>query len=40
MKVHVVPLPGAEDWLRTKEREGLLLDLKLWGGLYFLQSRP
>ena len=40
IKVHVVPLHDLEGWLRAKEREGLLLDLKLWGGLYFLQSHP
>ena len=39
IKVHVVPLEDLEEWLRAREREGLLLDLKLWGGLYFLRSR-
>lgn len=40
IKVHVVPLAELESWLRAREREGILLDLKLWGGLYFLESRP
>ena len=39
IKVHVVPLPEVEEWLLAREREGVLLDLKLWGGLYFLRSR-
>jgi ADP-ribose pyrophosphatase len=40
IRVHTVPLEQLEGWLQEREREGLLLDLKLWGGLYFLQSRP
>lgn len=39
IKVHVVPLHELEDWLRAREGEGFLVDLKLWGGLYFLESR-
>jgi ADP-ribose pyrophosphatase len=32
--VHVIPRAGLRDWLHAKEREGVLIDLKL--GLYFL----
>ena len=32
--VHLVALRGIEDWLKT--REGVLVDAKLWSGLYFL----
>lgn len=32
--VHVIPRAELHDWLRSKEREGVLIDLKL--GLYFL----
>jgi ADP-ribose pyrophosphatase len=32
--VHLVPRADVERWLR--EREGVLVDLKLWGGLHFL----
>ncbi|HYH07275.1 MAG TPA: NUDIX hydrolase [Thermoanaerobaculia bacterium] len=37
IEVHVVPREGLESWLRKKEKGGVLLDLKLWGGLYFLR---
>lgn len=36
--VHLVPRDGLERWLVQKEREGLLVDLKLWSGLYFLSK--
>jgi ADP-ribose pyrophosphatase len=35
IRVHVVPRRGIEVWLRQREKEGILLDLKLWVGLYF-----
>jgi ADP-ribose pyrophosphatase len=38
IKVHLVPLDELDPWLREREREGLLLDLKLWGGLYYLTT--
>ena len=38
IKVHLVPLDELDGWLREREREGLLLDLKLWGGLYYLET--
>lgn len=33
--VHAIPLSSIERWLRKRESEGALIDLKLWGGLYF-----
>jgi len=36
--VHLVPEAEVIDWLRRKEAEGLLIDAKLWGGLYWLAS--
>jgi ADP-ribose pyrophosphatase len=32
--VHLVPVAEAEEWLRS--RGEVLIDLKVWGGLYFL----
>ncbi len=37
--VHTIAREKLPDWLKQREREGLLLDLKLWGGLYFLSRR-
>ncbi|HKO02337.1 MAG TPA: NUDIX hydrolase [Thermoanaerobaculia bacterium] len=34
--VHAVPLRDIRDWLRDKEREGVLIDLKVWSALYFI----
>ena len=34
--VHTVPADELASWLKKKEREGVLIDLKLWGGMYFL----
>jgi ADP-ribose pyrophosphatase len=36
--VHAVPLRDAAEWLRDKEKEGVLIDLKVWWGLYFLRG--
>lgn len=36
--VHAIPRAELVDWLHRKEEEGVLIDLKLWGGLYFLDS--
>jgi ADP-ribose pyrophosphatase len=36
--VHVVPRGELVPWLKKKEGEGMLVDLKLWGGLYFLTT--
>lgn len=34
--VHTVPRNELRAWLQRKEKEGILVDLKLWGGMYFL----
>jgi ADP-ribose pyrophosphatase len=34
--VHTVPRAALEKWLHDREAAGVLVDLKLWGGLYFL----
>jgi ADP-ribose pyrophosphatase len=34
--VHLVPLAEAGEWLREREREGILVDMKVWAGLYFV----
>ena len=34
--VHLVPLQDVRRWLQQKSKEGVLIDLKLWGGLYFV----
>lgn len=36
--VHEVPRVSVVEWLHDREREGILVDLKIWGGLYFLRS--
>ena len=36
--IHHVPLAGANDWLRQKEKEGCLIDPKIYAGLYFLSG--
>jgi ADP-ribose pyrophosphatase len=36
IKVHTVKLDAIYEWLREQERSGKMLDLKLWGGLYWL----
>jgi ADP-ribose pyrophosphatase len=36
--VHAVPRREMREWLARKEREGLMIDLKIWGGFYFLES--
>ena len=36
--VHVVPLATLPDWLRQREREGILIDMKVWAGLYFMTT--
>lgn len=35
IRVHHVPLAEAPDWLRRREEEGLLIDPKVWLGLWF-----
>ena len=36
--VHTVPLVELRDWLTARQEEGALIDLKIWGGLYFLKQ--
>lgn len=36
--VHMIPRASVERWLRDREREGVLVDLKLWGGLHFVTT--
>ena len=38
IKVHLVPANGLREFLLHREREGTLIDLKLWGGAYFLAN--
>jgi ADP-ribose pyrophosphatase len=37
--VHEIPLDGLAGWLQEREREGILIDLKIWAGLYFLSKK-
>jgi ADP-ribose pyrophosphatase len=36
--VHEVPLDGAEAWLHAREKTGVLIDLKIYAGLWFARS--
>ena len=36
--VHMIPRASVERWLRDREREGVLVDLKLWSGLHFVTT--
>ncbi len=36
IRVHEMPIDGAEAWLRAREADGLLIDPKIFIGLYFL----
>jgi ADP-ribose pyrophosphatase len=36
--VHEVPLADVPAWLRERERQGMLVDPKVWAGLYFLSQ--
>jgi ADP-ribose pyrophosphatase len=36
IKVHAIPVRDVPGWLKQKEREGLLVDPKVYAGLYFL----
>ena len=40
IKVHLVDLVELPEWLRAREREGRMIDLKLFMGLSFVQPRP
>lgn len=37
--VHLMPLDNAEDWLRRKSDEGILLDPKIYAGMYWAGMR-
>jgi len=37
--VHEVPIANAAGWLRSKEKEGLLIAAKVYAGLYFAVER-
>lgn len=37
--VHEVPLVEVLTWLAQREQQGLLIDIKVWAGLFFLQTR-
>lgn len=37
---HEVPLKNIAAWLAQKQREGVLVDPKIYAGLYFLQNNP
>jgi ADP-ribose pyrophosphatase len=36
--VHTIAVEELSSWLKAREREGKLIDLKIWGGLYFLKK--
>ena len=36
IKVHLVPLAGIDAWLDDRAKEGLIIDAKIYAGLYFL----
>lgn len=36
--VHAIPLADLPDWLAEQEKSGKLVDVKVWGGLYFLAA--
>jgi len=40
IRVHVVPLAGLADWTREKEGAGVLVDPKVWAGLFLAGWRP
>jgi ADP-ribose pyrophosphatase len=35
LTVHLAPLDGAEAWLQAREKAGVLIDLKIYAGLWF-----
>lgn len=36
--VHEIPLAQVEDWVATKRKEGMLVDLKVYAALYFARG--
>jgi ADP-ribose pyrophosphatase len=39
IRVHVVPIGGLLEWSREKEREGTLVDPKVWAGVFLAGRR-
>ena len=37
--VHAVPLAEVEDWLLARQREGIMVDSKVYAGIYFARRR-
>jgi len=37
--VHLVPLDSAENWLKARMAEGIMLDPKIYAGLFWAQTR-
>jgi ADP-ribose pyrophosphatase len=40
IRVHVVALAGLVDWALERERDGVLVDPKVWAGLFLAARRP
>lgn len=38
IRVYAVPLDGIDAWLRARAAEGILIDPKIYAGLYFIQQ--
>ena len=38
IQVHLAPLAGADQWLQAKAREGVLIDPKVYAGLYWAEA--
>lgn len=37
--IHEVPVDDIDNWLKQKQGEGIIVDLKVYAGLYFLQKK-
>jgi len=37
--IHEVPLDGIHQWLEDRRREGKMLDLRIYTGLYFMLAQ-
>jgi ADP-ribose pyrophosphatase len=40
ISVHRVPRNAVVDWLKRKNGEGILIDVKVWAGLWWLRTLP
>jgi len=38
--VHHMPLTGAAEWLEARQAEGIMVDPKIYAGLFWAGSRP